>query len=510
MERYLFIATISSIIFYALYHFFLRKESFHQFNRFYLLCSLVISLLIPFVRFSIPMGTKTTSNFSEIITYIQLPEITITAQNASIWNIAQLCTYIYLLGVVVFTSLFIIKVVKISSLISQSKKNRKENYIYVEYEANNAPFSFFNYIFINSNAYNQEDKEQILLHEQIHVRQRHSWDLIFTELAGIVLWFNPIIFLYKRSIQITHEYLADHRVLQQGIEEGVYLNLLLRQLVFPDISVGARHFATPLGHHFNYLLTKNRFKMLKNQNFSKWAFAKVILVLPFIALPIMLNSKSIKEVLIAKENHSTNSSGILPSTVEDDNVKKKLDKKSKKSEENLVSEEHKTDPCPHQGTPLKLEEGMEITFLGKNGDPDCTYIVTTLKGENDKFELNPKDKDCTVTFTYSWADDEKPLNTAEQLPEFEGGLDALYQFLRENIVYPKEARDNKIQGTVLLKFVVEKDGSIGKVEILQKVDLLLDAEAVRVVKMLPKWIPGKVMGKPVPVWYSLPISFSIQ
>jgi len=508
MERYLFIATISSIIFYALYHFFLRKESFHQFNRFYLLCSLVISLLIPFVRFSIPTGTKTTSNFSEIITYIQLPEITITAQNASIWNIAQLFTYIYIIGVVIFTLLFITKVVKISLLISQSKKNRKENYIYVEYEANNAPFSFFNYIFINSNAYNQEDKEQILLHEHIHVRQRHSWDLIFTELTGIVLWFNPIIFLYKRSIQITHEYLADHRVLQQGIEEGAYLNLLLRQLVFPNMSVQTRRATSVLGHHFNYLLTKNRFKMLKNQNFSKWAFAKVLLVLPFIALPIMLNSKILKEVLIVKENHSTNSSVIVPSIVEDDNGKKKLDKKSKNSQENLVSEEHKTDPCPHQGTPLELEEGMEITFLGTNGDTDCTFVVTINKEEDNRFELHPKDKDCVVNFGLT--DDEKPLRDAEQMPEFEGGLDALYQFLRENVVYPKEARDKKIQGTVLLKFVVEKDGSIGKVEILQKADPLLDAEAVRVIKIFPKWIPGKVMGKPVPVWYSLPINFSIQ
>ena len=508
MEKHLLLSTISSIAFYAIYYLFLRKESFHQFNRFYLLSTLLISLLIPLVRFSVSTGTNSVSNISGLITYIQLPEITVYAQTPSMWNFSNIVWCIYILGVVIFALLFLIKLIKISLLIIQSTKNKEEKYVYVAYNENAAPFSFFNYIFINSNAYNQEDKERIVLHEQIHVLQRHSWDLIFTELTGIVLWFNPIIFLYKRSIQITHEYLADHRVLQQGIEEGAYLNLLLRQLVFPNMSVQTRRATSVLGHHFNYLLTKNRFKMLKNQNFSKWAFAKVLLVLPFIALPIMLNSKILKEVLIVKENHSTNSSVIVPSIVEDDNGKKKLDKKSKNSQENLVSEEHKTDPCPHQGTPLELEEGMEITFLGTNGDTDCTFVVTINKEEDNRFELHPKDKDCVVNFGLT--DDEKPLRDAEQMPEFEGGLDALYQFLRENVVYPKEARDKKIQGTVLLKFVVEKDGSIGKVEILQKADPLLDAEAVRVIKIFPKWIPGKVMGKPVPVWYSLPINFSIQ
>ena len=446
MERYLFIATISSIIFYALYHFFLRKESFHQFNRFYLLCSLVISLLIPFVRFSIPTGTKTTSNFSEIITYIQLPEITITAQNASIWNIAQLFTYIYIIGVVIFTLLFITKVVKISLLISQSKKNRKENYIYVEYEANNAPFSFFNYIFINSNAYNQEDKEQILLHEHIHVRQRHSWDLIFTELTGIVLWFNPIIFLYKRSIQITHEYLADHRVLQQGIEEGAYLNLLLRQLVFPDISVQTRRATSLLGHHFNYLLTKNRFKMLKNQNFSKWAFAKVILVLPFIALLLMLNCKN-------------------------------------KSAEPQVTE--------YEVTLENMESG------NVDSDEEITYDIEIQQVSGQGVKM-------TVVKS------EEPYRFADEMPEFEGGMEALYEFIRKVTNYPTIAREQQIQGTCLIEFVVQKDGTIGTVNVKASAHPLLDKEAVRVIKMLPKWIPGKVNGKPVPVWYSLPITFSIQ
>jgi len=289
MENYFLIATISSIVFYAGYYFFLRKESFHSFNRFYLLSAMAVSLLIPFVRFSVPLlaGMLSTSSnpvtVSEFIAYIQLPEFTVSTTGASWWSFAHLFWGIYLSGVAIFTLLFMVKLVRISLLIFQSKKNRKGKYVFVEYDENIAPFSFFNYIFINTAAYNQVDNEQIVLHEQIHVQKRHSWDLIFMELVGIFLWFNPVIVLYKRSLQIIHEYMADHCVLQRGIETGAYLNLLLRQLVFPNEWM--------MGHHFNYLLTKNRFKMLKNHHYSRWALAKSVYVAPFIVFLLLLNCK---------------------------------------------------------------------------------------------------------------------------------------------------------------------------------------------------------------------------
>ena len=442
MEKHFLITTISSIVFYAIYYFFLRKESFHQFNRFYLLGALMVSLLIPLVRFSIPMsvlGDKPTSNFSEFITYIQLPEFTVSAQTTSLWNISNLFWSIYILGVIVFSILFIIKLFKIGSLIIQSKKNRKGKYVFVEYDENIAPFSFFNYIFINSEVYNQEDHEQIILHEQIHVRQRHSWDLIFMELVGIVLWFNPVIMLYKRSLQTLHEYLADHRVLQQGIEQGAYLNLLLRQLTLQNEWI--------IGHHFNYLLTKNRFKMLKNHHYSKWALAKVIFVLPLIALLLMLNCKP-------------------------------------NPQENLKSEEI---DCS-QLELLELENGTEVTILDENGNPS---------GEYTWFKNVPDER-------------EDPLRTADEMPEPVGGLATMYKFLSENLRYPENARKDSISGLVIIEFVVEKDGSINNAKVLKSVDPDIDAEVLRVVKMMPKWKPGTQNGKPVRTFYQIPVRFTIN
>ena len=440
MANYFIITTISSIAFYAIYYGFLRKESFHQFNRVYLLGAVVASLLIPFLRFSVSeiaalFSTQhATDNLSEMIAYIQLPELTITAVASSWWNFSNLFRIIYFSGVLLFTILFIIKLVKIGSLIFQSEKNRKGKYVFVQNNENVAPFSFFKYIFINKDAYNEEDLERIVLHEQIHVQKRHSWDLVFMELVGIFLWFNPVILLYKRSLQIIHEYMADHCVLQRGIDLGAYFNLLLRQLTVPNEWM--------LGHHFNYLLTKKRFKMLKNHHYSKWALAKSMYVAPFIVFLLLLNCKhNPEEELLLEENNPTTEI---------------------------------TDP-----EPLDIDH-VDVILVDKDGKERTDYTL------------------------------EKIYNFVDVMPDYPGGMPELYKFVRENTTYPQEAQDKGIEGTVVVTFVVSKDGSVTNVNVLSSVDPLLDAESVRVIKKSPKWTPGKMHGEPVSCWYNLPITFTLQ
>ncbi len=98
----------------------------------------------------------------------------------------------------------------------------------------------------------------------------------------------------------------------------------------------------------------------------------------------------------------------------------------------------------------------------------------------------------------------------EQMPEFPGGQKALMKYIGRNLNYPQVAADNGVQGRVFLKFVVEKDGSVGEVQVLRSPDKLLEKEAVRVVKTIPKFKPGKQRGKPVRVWYQLPVTFRLQ
>ncbi len=98
----------------------------------------------------------------------------------------------------------------------------------------------------------------------------------------------------------------------------------------------------------------------------------------------------------------------------------------------------------------------------------------------------------------------------EQMPEFPGGQDGVRRFLSATIEYPKEAQARKIKGKVFVSFIIEKDGSVSNVKVMRKVNPLLDEEAVRVIKLMPKWTPGVQRGKPVRVSYTIPINFSLH
>ena len=117
---------------------------------------------------------------------------------------------------------------------------------------------------------------------------------------------------------------------------------------------------------------------------------------------------------------------------------------------------------------------------------------------------NPK------TETASVVGDKKVYETVEQLPQFPGGQNAMIEFLSQNVHYPETAAKNNVEGRVVLQFIVEKDGQIGEVKVARSVDPELDAEALRVVKSMPNFIPGRQDGKPVAVWYTLPIVFKLQ
>jgi len=107
-------------------------------------------------------------------------------------------------------------------------------------------------------------------------------------------------------------------------------------------------------------------------------------------------------------------------------------------------------------------------------------------------------------------DDNKVYDAVEQMPSFSGGPSALMQYLADNIKYPVKAEEKKIQGRVVCTFVVESDGFITNVQVWQPVDPLLDKEAIRVIKSMPKWFPGRHDGKPVRVKYTAPVTFRIQ
>jgi protein TonB len=148
--------------------------------------------------------------------------------------------------------------------------------------------------------------------------------------------------------------------------------------------------------------------------------------------------------------------------------------------------------------PVTVEEVKNKSIglvTNDSGDIDPTLVATT-KGGGGKGIIESSDGDG----------DGKPQRFVEQMPEFEGSLEA---YLRKNLHYPDEARANGIEGRVGIQFVVNEDGSISSAEVFNRASALLDAEALRVVKAMPKWKPGRQEGKAVKCYFTLPITFTL-
>jgi periplasmic protein TonB len=140
-----------------------------------------------------------------------------------------------------------------------------------------------------------------------------------------------------------------------------------------------------------------------------------------------------------------------------------------------------------------------------------TYIPTNDERQNTVQNGNVNDTTSFVPITEQVIPpDPEPVVVVQEMPEFPGGPAALLKYVGENLNYPADAQNNNIQGKVILKFVVKSDGSVDRIEILRGIDPLLDNEAIRVVKTLPRFKPGRQGGVAVPVWFMLPVTFKIQ
>ncbi len=167
-----------------------------------------------------------------------------------------------------------------------------------------------------------------------------------------------------------------------------------------------------------------------------------------------------------------------------------------------ITRQDKQPPPPPPPEPEQQQQTEIIKIVEDDQVIDDEFDFDTEADEDTEIEI--------VEVTEEEEEDDVVFLIVEKKPEFPGGVLALRRYIANNINYPAVARENDIQGTVYLRFVVLKTGKVGAVEIQKGVDPLLDEEAKRVVKGLPKFTPGKQGGKNVNVWFSLPINFKLS
>ena len=191
-------------------------------------------------------------------------------------------------------------------------------------------------------------------------------------------------------------------------------------------------------------------------------------------------------------------------------------------EENQAIEE----PEPEQATPEEILNTIKDTQIAVVADTEVKEDITSKdevqestaaagattfdKGTDDLNVVREHKDEIIVEEKKPEPKEDEIFTAVEQMPQFPGGDAELYKWISSHIKYPTMAAENNIQGRVTVRFVVKEDGSIGRVEVLRGKDPDLDKEAQRVVKTLPKFIPGKMNGRAVQVWYTLPINFKLQ
>ncbi|WP_439132073.1 M56 family metallopeptidase, partial [Polaribacter sp.] len=227
MINYILQVILFQVLFLAIYDFFLSKETFFTKNRWYLLSTPVLSFVLPLIK--IPSFQKAVPQ--DLV--IQLPEIVLNPdkviqQTLGTSNLETSINYISLffwVGVVLFSVLFLIKLLKIITLIQSNEVIKNEDFKLILLPQLTKAFSFFNYIFLGT-AIQTPQKENVIQHELVHSKQGHSLDLLFFEVLKIIMWFNPMLYLYQKRITLVHEYISDAVVAKTATKE-VYINNLL-------------------------------------------------------------------------------------------------------------------------------------------------------------------------------------------------------------------------------------------------------------------------------------------
>ncbi|MDE6267478.1 MAG: TonB family protein [Muribaculaceae bacterium] len=457
---------ISSALFliplYLVFKWMMSGENQPRFNRVILLSVYAIALLAPCVC-RIPWQTL----FRNSGQSAALPDVTVglpvaigiipdAASPSPLWRILLI---IYIVGVFVAAGLSIATLFSLMRIIRQSSAvpaTRPYSVRVLPDATGIAPFSWIRYIIMPQSDFTDTSVARlIVLHESCHLRRRHWIDLLLAQIVCIFQWFNPAAWLMRDELRSIHEYQADSDViasLHGNLSD--YQNLLIKK------AVGARF--PSLANSLNHSNLKKRITMMykSSPSAARSAF-RAIAVAPAIAGAVMLLNVPAVSAAISS----------IAST-------------------SLVSHREVSEIPADIQTPLlylsEIDESVEIVQTEPAVEEPSVAVAPLPDKKSEAFK------------------------TAEVMPLFPGGEKEMMFWLSRHIVYPAEAVENDIQGTVVVKFIVEKDGKVTDPSIVRSVDPLLDAEAIRVVSELPDFTPGKNRGKPVAVWYTLPIRFRLQ
>ncbi len=523
------------LLLYGCYWLVLRHHTFFVWNRAYLLGSLLGAFALPLVPYPdlappVPRIVYEMATLPpETMTIVETQQVaSLPLDVAAPFPWMEVLWVIYALGVLVMAIRLFRHLCQVRAFIQQGTSLDMDGYrLYLLDDDRAGSFSFLNNIVINRTDY-AENLDTILNHELVHVRQRHSWDILLVEVLRVLFWFNPVLILYKRSLQQIHEYLADR---EAALPRDRYASFLMQYAFHTSVPDLTNQF-------FTSSFVKNRITMLyKNKN-SKWALGKYLTIVPLIGLVLMLTAAR-ERVADALETttHTLASPDAwiaeLPGVPQAETTTVKGTVRSSKTKELLpganvivAGTTRGTTTDANGAFELKevpLDSKLAISYVGY----DTRVVEVTKKNQavNVVLQWQQNALENVVVVAYPPIAGLKPqagaestpsgsgkdgFTVVEQMPEFPGGVQEMYKFLARNIRYPSDAVRNDLEGKVVITFTVSEKGRIRDPQVTKRLGDGTDEEALRVVLNMPCWKPAKQNGLPVAMEYVLPIQFKLE
>jgi len=486
MLDYIIKVLLFQTLFLAIYDILLKKETFFQWNRAYLIFTSIVAYAIPLIKIDSVQKILP----QELV--VHLPEV-LLSPSAVIkqqfdWSALFFTGLqaVFLIGIIITSLLFFIKLYKIIRLIAINDKEFTSNY-YLVWMKNNTAFSFFNYIFLGKENTN---KTEVIEHELVHVQQKHSLDLLFFEVQKIVCWFNPFSYLYQYRISELHEFIADSKVVKEK-DKASYFNELLAE------TFGVTHisFINPFLKHS---LIKKRIMMLNKNKSKKLQKLKYLLLIPIFTGMLLYTSCEKTESEFK----------------EDDQVTELEESKLKSGKE--LTEKELTEILNLLGNKLNENETKELEKLFvRLIEVRKNMKISKEKSFSEIMEVMKTMKKNSID------SDAIPFSVLEQSPIFPGCEDAedakdcFTKSIQQHVAKNFNTDLTKILGLgagkkrVLVLFKIDKNGNITELR-ARGPHIVLEREAIRVVKSLPKMQAGEQAGKKVAVEYVLPITLQIE
>ncbi len=284
---YILKTTLSLSLLYLVYILLFRRETFLVFNRAFLILSALLSFILPHISLPLPFDLNE-DQIHHLSLDRLLSEIPENSYNLVYHQSGSTPIYsgtdhfgtvlgiIYLLGVFVYLLLFLFHLYQISRVGENYTSEYLNGINIVKTTGNLSPFSFFKTIYIDKEKFRPLDLHQIIIHEKVHINERHTFDLLFFELMKAIHWFNPIIWLMARSMKETHEFIADRAVINGGHNSIAYQYLIIKQ------SVGLRAFS--MVNTFSHSQIKRRINMLNKARSKNKSLFKILFIIPVLIL----------------------------------------------------------------------------------------------------------------------------------------------------------------------------------------------------------------------------------